>query len=197
MFGRWFHSPFSIFPRSPKAAMPVRRCAIRSTSRGMSRLWAFAASGWPSITTCPASPARRRRWRSPMSRPERTTSVSVPAASCCRTTRRWSIAEQFGTLAALHPGRVELGLGRAPGSDQITAHAMRRNLNGGAEEFPQDVVELMAYFQPVQPGQRVQAVPGAGSERAVLDPRFQHLRRATRGDSGIAVRLRLAFRAGQ
>jgi len=71
------------------------------------------------------------------------------------------IAEQFGTLAALHPGRVELGLGRAPGSDQITAHAMRRNLQGG-DEFPQDVVELMAYFQPVQPGQRVQAVPGAG-----------------------------------
>ncbi len=71
------------------------------------------------------------------------------------------IAEQFGTLAALHPGRVELGLGRAPGSDQITAHAMRRNLTGG-EEFPQDVVELMAYFQPVQPGQHVQAVPGAG-----------------------------------
>jgi luciferase family oxidoreductase group 1 len=73
------------------------------------------------------------------------------------------IAEQFGTLAALHPGRVELGLGRAPGSDQITAHAMRRTLAGG-EDFPQDVVELMAYFQPAQPGQRVVAVPGAGLE---------------------------------
>jgi luciferase family oxidoreductase group 1 len=72
------------------------------------------------------------------------------------------IAEQFGTLAALHPGRVELGLGRAPGSDQITARAMRRNLHNGADEFPQDVIELMAYFQPVQPGQHVQAVPGAG-----------------------------------
>jgi len=71
------------------------------------------------------------------------------------------IAEQFGTLAALHPGRVELGLGRAPGSDQITARAMRRNLHGG-DEFPQDVVELMAYFQPSEPGQHVQAVPGAG-----------------------------------
>ena len=71
------------------------------------------------------------------------------------------IAEQFGTLAALHPGRVELGLGRAPGSDQVTARAMRRTLSGG-EEFPQDVVELMAYFQPVQPGQAIQAVPGAG-----------------------------------
>src|ERR1700753_1035333 len=50
------------------------------------------------------------------------------------------IAEQFGTLAALHPGRIELGLGRAPGSDQITAQAMRRTLTGGAEEFPRDVV---------------------------------------------------------
>ena len=72
------------------------------------------------------------------------------------------IAEQFGTLAALHPGRVELGLGRAPGSDQITARAMRRNLNSSGDEFPQDVVELMAYFQPVQENQAVQAVPGAG-----------------------------------
>jgi luciferase family oxidoreductase group 1 len=72
------------------------------------------------------------------------------------------IAEQFGTLAALHPGRVELGLGRAPGSDQVTSQAMRQNLHGGADDFPQDVVELMAYFQPVQPNQAVQAVPGAG-----------------------------------
>jgi luciferase family oxidoreductase group 1 len=74
------------------------------------------------------------------------------------------IAEQFGTLAALHPGRVELGLGRAPGSDQVTARAVRRALLGGAENFPQDVVELMAYFRPAEPGQAVQAVPGAGLE---------------------------------
>ncbi|MBV9829629.1 MAG: LLM class flavin-dependent oxidoreductase [Alphaproteobacteria bacterium] len=72
------------------------------------------------------------------------------------------IAEQFGTLAALHPGRVELGLGRAPGSDQMTLRAMRRNLAAGADQFPQDVVELMAYFQPAEPGQAIQAVPGAG-----------------------------------
>jgi luciferase family oxidoreductase group 1 len=74
------------------------------------------------------------------------------------------IAEQFGTLAALHPGRVELGLGRAPGSDQVTARAVRRALLGGAENFPQDVVELMTYFRPPEPGQAVQAVPGAGLE---------------------------------
>jgi luciferase family oxidoreductase group 1 len=72
------------------------------------------------------------------------------------------IAEQFGTLAALHPGRIDLGLGRAPGSDQITARAMRRTLHSSGEEFPQDVVELMSYFQPAEPGQAVQAVPGAG-----------------------------------
>jgi luciferase family oxidoreductase group 1 len=74
------------------------------------------------------------------------------------------IAEQFGTLASLHPGRVELGLGRAPGSDQVTARAVRRALVGGEESFPQEVVELMSYFQPAEPGQAVIAVPGAGLE---------------------------------
>ena len=74
------------------------------------------------------------------------------------------IAEQFGTLAALHPGRVELGLGRAPGSDQITNRAIRRNLLADVDQFPQDVVELMAYFRPAEPNQAIQAIPGAGLE---------------------------------
>ncbi len=74
------------------------------------------------------------------------------------------IAEQFGTLAALHPGRVDLGLGRAPGSDQIAARAMRRNLDGDPDQFPRDVLELMHYFRPAEPGQRLVAVPGAGLE---------------------------------
>ncbi|MCR0983217.1 LLM class flavin-dependent oxidoreductase [Roseomonas populi] len=77
-----------------------------------------------------------------------------------------TVAEQFGTLASLYPGRVDLGLGRAPGTDQITAHALRRTLQGDVDSFPQDVMELMSYFRPVQPGQRVQAVPGAGLEMA-------------------------------
>ncbi|MBO6717854.1 MAG: LLM class flavin-dependent oxidoreductase [Rhizobiaceae bacterium] len=72
------------------------------------------------------------------------------------------IAEQFGTLAALHPGRIDLGLGRAPGTDQMTAQALRRNLAGDIDSFPQDVVELMRYFEPEEPGQRVRAVPGTG-----------------------------------
>ena len=72
------------------------------------------------------------------------------------------IAEQFGTLESLYPGRIDLGLGRAPGSDQRTAQALRRDLQSDSDQFPQDVVELMAYFKPVQPGQMVRAVPGAG-----------------------------------
>ncbi len=72
------------------------------------------------------------------------------------------VAEQFGTLAALHPGRVDLGLGRAPGSDQVAARAMRRNLGGDVDDFPRDVMELMRYFEPAAPGQALQAVPGAG-----------------------------------
>src|SRR5579863_8107599 len=73
------------------------------------------------------------------------------------------IAEQFGTLAALHPGRVDLGLGRAPGSDQVAARAIRRSLTD-VDDFPRDVVELMNYFRPAEPGQMLQAVPGAGLE---------------------------------
>lgn len=73
------------------------------------------------------------------------------------------IAEQFGTLASLYPGRIDLGLGRAPGSDQATARALRRQLShDSADTFPQDVEELQAFFDDVRPGQRVRAVPGAG-----------------------------------
>jgi luciferase family oxidoreductase group 1 len=73
------------------------------------------------------------------------------------------IAEQFGTLAALFPGRIDLGVGRAPGSDQTTVRALRRTPMAAAT-FTQDVVELIAYFRPAEPGQAVQAVPGAGLE---------------------------------
>ena len=77
------------------------------------------------------------------------------------------IAEQFGTLAALHPGRIDLGLGRAPGSDQIAARAMRRNLAADVDQFPSDVVELLHYFRTAEPGQSLRAVPGAGEDVAV------------------------------
>ena len=73
------------------------------------------------------------------------------------------IAEQFGTLASLFPGRIDLGLGRAPGSDQMTVRALRRH-PAAADSFPHDVAELMYYFRPAEPGQPVRAVPGAGLE---------------------------------
>lgn len=70
------------------------------------------------------------------------------------------VAEQFGTLASLYPGRIDLALGRAPGTDPAATRALRRYYQG-AEEFPADVIELLQYFDPVQPGQPVRAVPGA------------------------------------
>jgi luciferase family oxidoreductase group 1 len=71
------------------------------------------------------------------------------------------IAEQFGTLESLYPGRIDLGLGRAPGTDGATMLALRRDY-ASADRFPEDVLELQAFLGPVQPGQRVRAVPGAG-----------------------------------
>src|SRR5512141_1258340 len=71
------------------------------------------------------------------------------------------VAEQFGTLESLFPGRIDLGLGRAPGTDPSTAHALRRTLASDPDAFPQDVHELMGYFAPA-PGAAIRAVPGAG-----------------------------------
>ncbi|RFC49893.1 MAG: Flavin-dependent oxidoreductase [Verrucomicrobia bacterium] len=74
------------------------------------------------------------------------------------------IAEQFGTLNALFPGRIDLGIGRAPGTDQPTARALRRGRADPVDTFPQDVMELQSYFHPAVAGQIVQAVPGAGQD---------------------------------
>jgi luciferase family oxidoreductase group 1 len=73
------------------------------------------------------------------------------------------IAEQFGTLASLYPDRIDLGLGRAPGTDQATARALRRDPVTSADHFPEDVQELQAYLEPLHPGQKIQAVPGTGT----------------------------------
>ncbi len=74
------------------------------------------------------------------------------------------IAEQFGTLAALHPGRIDLGLGRAPGTDQVTARALRRTLSSDPDRFPDDVVELMHYFDASSAKEDVRAFPGVGEK---------------------------------
>jgi luciferase family oxidoreductase group 1 len=74
------------------------------------------------------------------------------------------IAEQFGTLASLYPDRIDLGLGRAPGTDVVTTRALRRDPFASADRFPEDVQELQAYLAPLRPGQEIQAVPGAGTQ---------------------------------
>lgn len=74
------------------------------------------------------------------------------------------VAEQFGTLAALYPDRIDLGLGRAPGTDPVTSYALRRSLKGDVDAFPNDVVELINYLGPRDPEAKVRAIPGEGSE---------------------------------
>jgi luciferase family oxidoreductase group 1 len=74
------------------------------------------------------------------------------------------IAEQFGTLASLYPDRIDLGLGRAPGTDVVTTRALRRDPFASADRFPEDVQELQSYLAPLRPGQEIQAVPGAGTQ---------------------------------
>ena len=74
------------------------------------------------------------------------------------------IAEQFGTLASLYPNRIDLGIGRAPGTDGITSMALRRNMKGNIDEFPNDVMEVMGYLGPRDPAARVRAIPGEGTE---------------------------------
>ena len=84
------------------------------------------------------------------------------------------IAEQFGTLAALHPGRIDLGLGRAPGTDQVTLRALRQDPS--VDSFPHDVLELQALLGDPQPGQTRVRDPGRRLARAALDPRLEPLR---------------------
>jgi luciferase family oxidoreductase group 1 len=74
------------------------------------------------------------------------------------------IAEQFGTLASIYPGRIDLGIGRAPGTDPLTSHALRRALKSDINDFPNDVVELINYLGPADPEASVKAVPGVGTE---------------------------------
>src|SRR5436190_5252088 len=102
------------------------------------------------------------------------------------------VAEQFGTLEALYPGRIDLGLGRAPGTDRRTVLALRRDPTS-ADTFSDDVVELQKYFEPVEEGQRVQAVPGAGLSVPIWILGSRFVWRAARRIPWFAVRVCFAF----
>jgi luciferase family oxidoreductase group 1 len=107
------------------------------------------------------------------------------------------IAEQFGTLNALHPGRIDLGLGRAPGSDQATARALRRTLQGDHDAFPQDVMELMQWFAPATPDQRIIANPGEGQAVPIWILGSSTYGAQLAAHLGLPLRLRQPFCAGR
>jgi luciferase family oxidoreductase group 1 len=146
-------------PRGSDAAQALRRSrdlAQHAERWGYQRFWLAEHHGMPGIAS--AATAVVMAFVA-----EGTRSIRVGAGGIMLPNHApLLIAEQFGTLECLYPGRIDLGLGRAPGSDQATARALRRTLLSDPEQFPQDVLELMAYFDPPASGSQVRAVPGQG-----------------------------------
>ncbi|OHV85090.1 LLM class flavin-dependent oxidoreductase [Rhizobium sp. LCM 4573] len=158
--------PFSILDLSPigedhsvrDALEQSRRMAIKAEEEGYKRVWLAEHHGMPGIASAATS------------------LVIAHVGAATKTIRVGSggimlpnhsplvVAEQFGTLEALLPGRVDLGLGRAPGTDMRTAHALRRNLESGAENFPHDIVELQRLLGAPEENQPILAVPGMNSQ---------------------------------
>lgn len=106
------------------------------------------------------------------------------------------IAEQFGTLNTLYPGRIDLGLGRAPGSDQPTMRALRRHMSGDIDNFPRDVAELVDWFDASDPNPHVRPVPGYGEKNPGVAVRLKSVQRTACRTAGAAVRVRFPLRTG-
>ena len=157
--------PFSILDLSPigvgenasKALENSRRMAIKAEEHGYERIWLAEHHGMPGIASAATSLVIAHVGAATSRIRVGSGGIMLPNHSPL------VIAEQFGTLAALLPGRVDLGLGRAPGTDMRTARALRRNLDAGAENFPHDIVELQRYLGEPEPDQAILAVPGMNS----------------------------------
>ncbi|WP_296096836.1 LLM class flavin-dependent oxidoreductase [uncultured Agrobacterium sp.] len=157
--------PFSILDLSPigdgenasKALDNSRRMAIKAEENGYERFWLAEHHGMPGIASAATSIVIAHVGAATSRIRVGSGGVMLPNHSPL------VIAEQFGTLAALLPGRVDLGLGRAPGTDMRTARALRRNLDAGAENFPHDIVELQRYLGSPETDQAILAVPGVNS----------------------------------
>lgn len=135
----------------------ARELARHAEELGYRRFWVAEHHNMPTVTTAATSLVIAHI-------AEGTKTIRVGAGGIMLPNHApYIIAEQFGTLETLFPGRIDLGLGRAPGTDQITLRALRRDPSN-AENFPQDVLELQAFLAPVQPGQRIEAVPGSGTQ---------------------------------
>ncbi|MFV3129088.1 LLM class flavin-dependent oxidoreductase [Niveispirillum sp. KHB5.9] len=134
----------------------ARTLAQHAENWGYKRLWVAEHHNMPTVTTAATSLVIAHIAAG-------TSRIRVGAGGIMLPNHSpYVIAEQFGTLENLFPGRIDLGLGRAPGTDQLTLRALRRD-PGNAENFPQDVLELQAFLAPAQPGQRIEAVPGSGT----------------------------------
>jgi luciferase family oxidoreductase group 1 len=135
----------------------ARALARHAETRGYQRFWVAEHHNMPTVTTAATSLVIQHIAAG-------TTTIRVGAGGIMLPNHApYVIAEQFGTLATLFPGRIDLGLGRAPGSDQMTLRALRRDPSN-SDRFPQDVLELQAFLGPVQPGQRIEAVPGSDTQ---------------------------------
>lgn len=135
----------------------ARELARHAESWGYERLWVAEHHNMPAVTTAATSLVIAHIAAG-------TSTIRVGAGGIMLPNHSpYVIAEQFGTLATLFPGRIDLGLGRAPGTDQVTVRALRRD-PASVESFPQDVLELQAFLAPTVPGQRIEAVPGSGTE---------------------------------
>jgi luciferase family oxidoreductase group 1 len=135
----------------------ARTLAQHAETWGYRRFWVAEHHNFPTVTTAATSVVIGH-----LAAATRTLRIGA-GGNMLPNHSPYVIAEQFGTLATLFPGRIDLGLGRAPGTDPVAAAALRRD-PGAAERFPQDVVTLQAYLGPVRPGQRVEAVPGSGTD---------------------------------
>ena len=156
--------PFSVLDLAPiaegsdagQALRNSRSLARHAETLGFKRFWMAEHHSMPGIASAATSVALGHV-------AEGTSTIRIGAGGIMLPNHSpLQVAEQFGTLEALYPGRIDLGLGRAPGTDQAAAYALRRNLGSDVNQFPNDVVELIDYFKPAEPGQRVRAVPGEG-----------------------------------
>ena len=186
-------------PRARSAPGSTATAALaHSTSAGPPRRGARASAGtgWPSTTACRASPARRRRAdRAPGRRRPRGSGVGSGGVMLPNH-QPLVVAEQFGTLEALHPGRIDLGIGRAPGTDPRTAAALRRGTDPlGADDFPEQLTELMSYFHG--DGPRARPCRPSGNAAGDVAARLQRLQRAGRRPARAAVRVRAPLQRGR
>jgi luciferase family oxidoreductase group 1 len=134
----------------------ARDLARHVEALGYRRIWVAEHHNMPTVTTAATSLVIQHLAAA-------TSTIRVGAGGIMLPNHApYVIAEQFGTLETLFPGRIDLGLGRAPGTDQLTLRALRRHPDD-ADRFPQDVLELQAYLAPPTPGQRIEAVPGSGT----------------------------------